>query len=170
MIDERAGGLPTGIPVGYDPARVRSECLGSRGDIVPDPEAPVIVMGKVKQITATLGPDQGGAGALLAALAEGRVRIRALLMEGGKARFVADDPERALAALREAGIEGWLGEALAIDAPADPAGIAGLVERLARAGVKVEAAYTGPAGTPTGGMVILSVSDLETALEIAAEA
>jgi hypothetical protein len=126
-------------------------------------------MGKVQQITATLAPEERGLARLVEALGDGRIAIRAFQAERGKARMVVDDPERALAALRDAGIEGWLGEALSVAVPPDPKALGDLVERLSAAGVAVEAAYTGPWEGPGRVRMILVVSDLETSMALVAD-
>lgn len=123
-------------------------------------------MGKVKQITASLAGGKEAIPALAAALAGAGVRLRGLLFEGDRVRIIPDDPEGALAALRDAGIEGWLGNALCVEMNDDASALADLMERLGRAGVVVEAAYTGPPGRGVRTRWYLTVSDLESSLRV----
>ena len=123
-------------------------------------------MGRVKQITVALRASGGTTAALMGALGKGKIRLRACLSEAGTARLVVDDPERTLAALRDAGLEGWLGEAVSVDLPADPKVLESLVDKLEATGVEIEAAYTGTADGPGRAALILVVSDIEKSLEV----
>jgi hypothetical protein len=123
-------------------------------------------MGKVKQITANLAGVEGAVPALAEALAGAGVRLLGLLFEGDRVRIIPDDPEGALAALRDAGIEGWLGNALSVEMSDDATAFSDLLEKLGRAGVVVEAAYTGPPGRGTRTWWYLTVSDLESSLKV----
>ena len=107
--------------------------------------------------------------ALLFALRRGGIQVQALWHQGGTARLVVDDPERTLTALGDFGIEAWLGDALGAELDPDAEAFERLLEGLADSGVGVEAAYSGPSLRPGRVRVILSVSDLKTALGLAVD-
>ena len=121
---------------------------------------------KVHDVKAEIGDAPEALRRAAAALGAAAVRIRAMATEGGRLRLLPDDPERAIAALAEAGIEAWIGAAIAVPIGDRPEALSEVLEKLAAEGVRVEAVYTGssdPAGRPVG---ILVVSDLDAALRI----
>lgn len=126
-------------------------------------------MEKVKQITVRAGTEGGLLRSIPGALGKEGVQIRAFHLEGDTARMVVDDPERALSALREARVEGWLGDALAVDLPDEPGAVGALLKKLLEAGVEIVGAYTAPTPGPDRLRLILTVSDLETSLEVGAD-
>lgn len=120
-------------------------------------------MPKISQITADLGDDPEALRGIVDRLAAASIALHALSLEGSRLRIVVADPERALGLLGEAGVEAWLGEALAIDVGERAEAVARPLERLRDGGIEVLAAYTGSARPGGGTMLVLTVSDLEAA-------
>ncbi|MCZ6691388.1 MAG: hypothetical protein O7H41_17510 [Planctomycetota bacterium] len=119
---------------------------------------------KTSQITTTLDSPRGSFTFLVSALAKNHIRMRAFQLDGDRARIVVDDPDLALAALREVGIEAWVGEVIVVETSSDPDALEAILLDLKDAGVEIAAACTAPTDSGTGLRTYLTVSDLEAAM------
>ena len=123
-------------------------------------------MRQVSQITADLGPAPDAFQRAVERLAAAGVGIRALARQGTHLRLLSNDPDRALGALGEAGVEAWLGDALSVEVENRPGTVERIVARLLEGGIDVPAAYTGAARASGRTLLVLTCSDVEKALDL----
>jgi hypothetical protein len=99
----------------------------------------------LNQITVFLENDKGRLASMCRTLAEAGVSMNALTVadtaDYGVARLLADDPDKAVVALREAGYRAKLVEVFAVGIPNAPGGLARLLEAFDEAGLNLEYAY-----------------------------
>jgi hypothetical protein len=110
----------------------------------------------------------GALGAVCQALADGRVNILALGLDGrGELRLVVDNHVHAAGVLRDRHYEVVEHDALVLNVPHAPGGLAAVLALVAAAGVNVERAYGGaPPGASTAAVVI----DVDDAMSAASAA
>ncbi len=125
-------------------------------------------MARAKQISAWVEDRPGMLGQVAAALGEKRVSIRAFMaavMDGrGFVRVVVDKPA---AARRIFAAHGWQtteDEVLEVTVPDRPGALGEVADRLGDAGINVEYAYVGTAGSARKVNLYLAVKDLGAAL------
>ncbi len=125
-------------------------------------------MARAKQISAWIEDRPGMLGQVAAALGEKRVSIRAFMaavMDGrGFVRVVVDKPA---AAKRIFAAHGWRtteDEVLEVTVPDRPGALGEVADRLGAAGINVEYAYVGNAGSARKVNLYLAVSDVRAAL------
>ncbi|HET8538310.1 MAG TPA: ACT domain-containing protein [Anaeromyxobacter sp.] len=125
-------------------------------------------MARAKQISAWVEDRPGMLGQVAAALGEKGVSIRAFMaavMDGrGFVRVVVDKPA---AAKRIFAAHGWRtteDEVLEVTVPDRPGALGDAADRLGAAGVNIEYAYVGNAGSARKVNLYLAVRDLEAAL------
>ncbi len=125
-------------------------------------------MARAKQISAWIEDRPGLLGPVAAALGEKGVSIRAFMaavMDGrGFVRVVVDKPA---AAKRIFAAHGWRtteDEVVEVTVPDRPGALGEVADRLGAAGVNVDYAYVGTAGTARKVNLYLSVPDVKAAL------
>ena len=125
-------------------------------------------MARAKQISAWVEDRPGMLGRVAAALGEKRVSIRAFMaavMDGrGFVRVVVDKPA---AARRIFAAHGWRtteDEVVEVTVPDRPGALGEVADRLGAAGVNVEYAYVGTAGSARKVNLYLAVPDVKAAL------
>ncbi len=125
-------------------------------------------MARAKQISAWVEDRPGMLGRVAAALGEKRVSIRAFMaavMDGrGFVRVVVDKPA---AAKRIFAAHGWRttdDEVVEMTVPDRPGALGEVADRLGAAGINVEYAYLGTAGSARKVKLYLAVPDVGAAL------
>ncbi len=125
-------------------------------------------MARAKQLSAWVEDRPGMLGRVAAALGEKGVSIRAFMaavMDGrGFVRVVVDKPA---AAKRIFAAHGWRtteDEVVEVTVPDRPGALGEVADRLGAAGVNVDYAYVGTAGTARKVNLYLSVPDVKAAL------
>jgi hypothetical protein len=118
----------------------------------------------VKQITVFLENSTGRLAALCRTLALAEVSMQALTVadttDYGVARIIADNPDKAIAALNDAGYRARLVDVYAVEVPDRPGGLLPLLEAFDKAGVNVEYAYCFASGRELA-VDILRVEDVQ---------
>jgi hypothetical protein len=125
-------------------------------------------MARAKQISAWIEDRPGVLGRVAAALGEKRVSIRAFMasvMDGrGFLRVVVDKPA---AARRIFASHGWRtteDEVVEVTVPDRPGALGDVADRLGAAGINIEYAYLGAAGSARKVNLYLAVPDVRAAL------
>src|SRR5919206_729996 len=126
-------------------------------------------MPKVKQLSAWVEHRPGALGQLGDALAERKVNIRAFMattLDGrGFVRLVVDRPAVARRVLTKHGWETTEDEILEVTLPDTPGALGAVADRLGAAGISVEYAYVGTAGSARKVNLYLSVPDTKAAMK-----
>ena len=122
----------------------------------------------IKQISVFLENRPGTLADATETLSKGGVNLRALCVadthDFGILRLIADDHDKALAVLKEAGYATTSTEVLAAVIPDDPGSMSRVLRGLAAAGVSVEYTYAFLAEkVDSGAVVVLRVDDVELA-------
>ncbi|MBR2783982.1 MAG: ACT domain-containing protein [Firmicutes bacterium] len=122
----------------------------------------------IKQISVFLENRPGTLAEATDALYQGNINMRALSVadtrDFGILRFIADDEEKALAVLKEAGYATTVTDVLAAIIPDDPGSMSKVLHALAAAGVNVEYTYAFLAEkVEHGAVVVLRVDDADRA-------
>lgn len=122
----------------------------------------------IKQISVFLENRPGTLADATETLSKGGVNLRALCVadthDFGILRLIADDHDKALAVLKEAGYATTSTEVLAAVIPDDPGSMSRVLRGLAEAGVSVEYTYAFLAEkVDSGAVVVLRVDDVELA-------
>lgn len=112
----------------------------------------------------------GALGEMLEALADAEVNIDALLLEGsvdfGVARLHVDKPRKGEQALRNAGFQTKMGDALVITMMNEPGVLVDITKKLAKAKINVEAIFGTAAKRAGEAEFVLMVDDLEKARKV----
>ena len=128
----------------------------------------------IKQISVFLENRPGTLAEATETLSEGGVNLRALCVadtrDFGILRIIADDEEKALACLREAGYATTITDVLAAVIPDDPGSMSRVLMGLAKAEVNVEYTYAFLAEkVENGAVVVLRVDDNDKAARVLQE-
>ncbi len=123
---------------------------------------------RAKQVSVFAENRPGRLRALLAALAEAGINIRALSIadsaDFGVIRMILGDTDAGVAALRDAGFTTMVSDVLAVQVPDRPGGfLESVVVPLAEAGVNIEYVYAFADNPLEHALVVLKVSDLAKA-------
>ena len=121
---------------------------------------------KTRQVSAFLENAPGRFLYLLNVLAEARVNLKAHNIvdasEFGIVHLLVDDPDRALQAIRDAGMTCSMSTVLDVIVPDEPgAFVERVLKPLAAANVNIEYSYTFNAPRPGESRIVLKVDDLE---------
>lgn len=120
------------------------------------------------QISVFIENRPGTLGAVIDVLREHRVNMLAIsLSEGleiGYLRITVDKLAEAKAALSKAGQLVLERDVLLLEVANEPGGLAAVIDRLARAGINIEYAYSANSPSPTSSMIIVKVPDPKAAL------
>jgi hypothetical protein len=126
-------------------------------------------MPKVKQLSAWVENRPGVLGELGDALAEKDVNIRAFMassMDGrGFVRLVVDKPAAARRIFQKHGWETTEDDIVEVTLPDTPGALGAVAERLGAAGINVEYAYVGTAGSARKVNLYVSVPDPKAAMK-----
>ena len=127
-------------------------------------------MRKARQFTGRLADRRGVLGELAAALWGKGVNIRGFLadLEGrtGSVHLVVDKPAAARQAFVECGSSATEEEVVVLTVADKPGNLEGWAKKLGKAGIKIEYAYSGPAGSNGKTDTYLAVSDASGALRV----
>ena len=122
----------------------------------------------LKQLTVFLENREGRLESVTELLAENGINIACLSLadtsEYGVLRLIVSDPDKAKAALKEAGYSSRLTEVLGVRLEQVPGSVNKLTKVLAADGINIEYMYTLSSSKEFGSM-ILKVSDIEKAYE-----
>jgi hypothetical protein len=126
-------------------------------------------MPRAKQISAWVEDRPGTLGKLADALGEKGVTIRAFMaasMDGrGFVRLVVDRPAAAKRVLTAHGWETTEDEVVEVTVPDKPGAVGKVADRLGEAGINVQYAYVGSAGSARTMNLYLAVPDVKAALK-----
>jgi len=122
---------------------------------------------RIKQISVFLENKPGRLAAVTRALWKNGINMRALSLadtsDFGILRFIASDPDCAVAVLKQEGFATHVTDVLAVEVPDAPGGLAHIMELLDGSGVSVEYLYAFTERRQDRAMVIFRVEDIETA-------
>ena len=114
---------------------------------------------KTEQLSIFLENKPGRLAAVIAALAENNINLRALALadtlEFGVLRLIVDRPAEAREALNKLGFRAQVTEVLAVEVPDKPGGLARVLNALAEAGINVEYMYAFAGQLKVGGAVVI---------------
>ena len=104
---------------------------------------------------------------LLDVLAEAEVNVEALLLEGsvdfGAARLLVDNVRKGEKALRDAGYQVQVGEAIVIRMKNEPGALRSITSRLAKAKVNIQAVFGTTSEEANEAEFVLMVNDIDRA-------
>lgn len=124
----------------------------------------------VKQISVFIENKSGRLAEATRVIGNAGVNIRALSVadtsDFGVLRFIANDTDKALGALKDAGFTATATEVIAAEAPDTPGALAGLLEALSENEINVEYLYAFFRKSKENAVVILRVEDNEKALDL----
>ncbi len=127
----------------------------------------------VKQLSVFLENKSGRLADVTRALAQANINIRALsiadTIDYGLLRLIVNDPERARAALAEAGFTVALTEVLAIEVPDKPGGLANIIDILAKEAINIEYMYAFVGRSGEHAIVIFRIERADEAVQILRE-
>ncbi len=125
---------------------------------------------RVLQISLFLDNRPGILADLCAHLSDRGIDVRAMNALGGgqtgEVRIVVDTPDSALTALSADGIRYTTRQCLAIEMPNRPGGLAEVARALSLVGVNIDSIYGSSMADTGTALLILDVSDLDTALAV----
>ena len=126
---------------------------------------------KVTQISVFLENRPGRLAHLLQVLSDAQVNLRALSVadaaDFGIVRLIVSDTEAAMNAIQQAGLTAATTEALRVEIPDVPGGLAKrVVEPLAAAGVNIEYTYAYSEHPSEKAVVVMKVDDPDRAEEV----
>jgi hypothetical protein len=126
-------------------------------------------MPKVKQLSAWVEHRPGALGQLGDALAEKKINIRAFMAttvdHRGFVRLVVDKPAAAKRVFQKHGWETTEDDVLEVTLPDTPGALGAVADRLGEAGINVDYAYVGTAGSARKVNLYVSVVDAKAALK-----
>ncbi len=129
---------------------------------------PILKYVKWRQISVFLDDRPGTLGRVARRLGDAGVNIWALsLAEGidhGYLRLIADDPDRAIAVLRQEGHLFFEKEVLLLEIGNRPGGLAKMAECWGAAGVNIEYCYCASSPKVAVGLVVVRVDNTEKAI------
>src|SRR5438093_9232892 len=133
-------------------------------------QSPKLSIETATQLAVFLANRPGALARVCDALAKAEININALAtsdtVDHSVVRMIVSDPTKALMLLGEAGVLALETEVLMIETANEPGVLAKIAERLAEADVNIEYVYlAGGRGTEKG-LIILRLSDLETATRV----
>ncbi|NLU42226.1 MAG: ACT domain-containing protein [Firmicutes bacterium] len=123
---------------------------------------------RISQISVFLENEAGRLANVAKILGGAEVNIRALSIadtaDFGILRLIVDDPERAAAVLRGAGLTVSLTDVIAVEMPDRPGGLAQVLDALADARVNIEYMYAFVTQSAEGAVVVFRVDQLDEAI------
>lgn len=123
---------------------------------------------RIAQISVFLENEAGRLANAARILGGAEVNIRALSIadtaDFGILRLIVDDPERAAAVLRGAGLTVSLTDVIAVEMPDRPGGLAQVLDALADARVNIEYMYAFVTQSAEGAVVVFRVDQLDEAI------
>lgn len=127
----------------------------------------------LNQVSAFIENKAGRLSEIADILAENHIDISALSLaeaaEYGILRMIVNDPEAAVAVIKESGIVCRIAPVLAVAIDDVPGGFANALHVLTDAGIEVKYMYAGVGRTPDKALMIVSVDDPEAADELIAK-
>ena len=128
---------------------------------------PTLSIESATQLAVFLANRPGALARACEALAQAQVNIHALAtsdtVDHSVVRMVVSDPTKALMLLGEAGVLALETEVLMIETGNQPGVLAKIAERLAKAEVNIEYAYTATSPQSPKGLIVLRPSNVEKA-------
>ncbi|MDR1045093.1 MAG: ACT domain-containing protein [Candidatus Adiutrix sp.] len=114
---------------------------------------------KAEQLSIFLENKPGRLAAVMSALAENNINLRALsladTLEFGVLRLIVNRPAEAREAISQRGFQAQVTEVLAVEVPNQPGGLSRVLNALAAAGVNVEYMYAFAGQLNDGGAVVI---------------
>ncbi len=124
-------------------------------------------MPRAKQLTVQLANKIGTLAQVATALGKAGVNMRALAVFEGRAKIIAENPEKGREALQKQGLYASVEDCLTVDMADKPGSLGEICSSLASAGINIDYAYTGITQTAGKAVVVMVVSDLDKAAKIA---
>lgn len=128
----------------------------------------------LQQVSVFLESKKGRLAPVIKHLAERGVNLRALMLAEtdrfGILRFIADDPQKALAAVQELGNTARLSEVIGIEVPDHPGALADILATFDGTEVSLEYLYAEMAGRGDRALLVLKVDPADKALALLAAA
>ncbi|HHZ19296.1 MAG TPA: ACT domain-containing protein [Firmicutes bacterium] len=125
---------------------------------------------KVKQVSIFLENKSGRLAQVTKVLSEQNINIRALSLadtaDYGILRLIVNDPDTALAVLKQNGFTVRSTEVVAIQVPDRPGGLAGILQALEDLGINIEYMYAFVGKTHENAVVVFRVKDIDQAIPV----
>ena len=125
---------------------------------------------KVKQISVFLENKSGRLAQVTKILGANQINIRALSLadttDFGVLRLIVNEPTKALAVLREAGLTVRATEVIAVEVTDQPGGLAGVLQELEGKGINIEYMYAFVGKAEEKAIVIFRVEEVDRAVEL----
>ena len=123
----------------------------------------------IKQLSVFLENKPGTLEEALKILKQAGINIEALSLadtsEFGLLRVIVDDPDKAKAAMKEAGYTSSLNEVISAPLRQEVGSLSGIIQKISSAGINVEYMYASSSST-SGASMIIKTSDPAKAMEI----
>lgn len=125
---------------------------------------------KIQEISVFLENKSGRLAQVTRILGTNRINIRALSLadtaDFGILRLIVNEPGKALAVLREAGLTVRATEVIAVEVTDQPGGLAGVLQELEAKGINIEYMYAFVGKAEEKAIVIFRVEEIERAVEL----
>jgi hypothetical protein len=124
----------------------------------------------IKQISVFLENKSGRLVRIAQVLGEAGINIRGLSIadtsDFGILRMIVDQPDQAIAELKEKGIMATVTEVIAIEVPDTPGGLAKVLAYMNDAGINIEYLYSFIEKPTTNAIIMMRVEKINEALEV----
>ena len=128
----------------------------------------------IKQLSVFAGNEKGSIADITDVLSKAGVNLRAMTVadtvDFGILRLIADDTDKAVGALKEAGIIAGVTEVTSFTVPDEPGGLARVLRTLSDGGINAEYMYSLFAGRDGSAQIVIRVSDNALAEKILIDA
>lgn len=124
----------------------------------------------LQQVSVFLENEMGRLAPVVRHLGDRGVNLRALMLAEtdrfGILRFIADDPDAALAAVHELGITGRISQVFGVEVPDHPGALADILAVFEGNDVNVEYVYAALAGRGESALLVLKLDPAERAAKL----
>ncbi len=118
----------------------------------------------IRQLSIFLENRPGTLNQALSVLKKAGINITALSLadtsEFGLLRLIVDDPDKAKAAIREAGYTSSINDVVSVELKQEVGYLSGIIQRISEAGINVEYMYAS-SSSASGGSMIIKTDNLE---------
>lgn len=127
----------------------------------------------IKQISVFLENKSGRLVRIAQVLGEAKINIRGLSIadtsDFGILRMIVDQPDKAIAELKDKGIMATVTEVIAIEVPDNPGGLAEVLGFMNNAGINIEYLYSFIEKPTNNALIMMRVERIDDALEVLKE-
>lgn len=124
----------------------------------------------IKQISVFLENKSGRLIRVAQVLGEAKINIRGLSIadtsDFGILRMIVDQPDRALAELKDKGVMATVTEVIAMEVPDTPGGLATVLTYMENAGINIEYLYSFIEKPTSNAIIMMRVEKIDEAMEV----